>query len=268
MSKPSLPSPDEILAREARARRIAAYAALASAMLVVIAMLLEYKLAHADVPDFDASDLVQTLAAVHSGEPFPRSFLTAVGEFRLQHNTINLAIWALRGCSVLLLLPMAQLLIGAVRHRGGQLAGWVAPANLIGVIVVALAAFVIFGVLEPGIYRTARDAGFLPSDVWDAVRASPINTAQIVQFAGSVLAGITLALASMQAIRVGLLSKVLGYIGVLVGLMFVFPLDQSNIVRAFWFGALAFTVSGRLPNTPPGWVSGTAVAPEPRQPKS
>jgi hypothetical protein len=266
MAQPSLPSADEILAREAGPRRLAAYAALLSGFLVVIAMGLEYILARKAVPDFDATDLVQTLAAVHDGEPFPRSFLTAVGEFRLEHNGLNLMIWLLRGASVLLLIPMVQLLVRAVRERGGTLGAWIAPVSMAGFIVSGAATFVIFGILEPGIYRTAREAGFLPSDIWDAVRDSPINTAQIVQFVGSAAAGVTLSLASMQALRIGLLPKLLGYVGVAIGFLFIFPIDQTNIIRALWFGAIALIVSGRLPNTPPAWESGTAVMPEPRQP--
>jgi len=258
---------DEILAREARPRRIASYAALVSALLIVLAMVLEYKLAHSNIPDFDATDLAQTLASMHDGKPFPRSFLTAVGEFRLEHNGLNVLIWLIRAVALLLLIPMVQLLVRGVRARGGQLGAWVGPVSLVGLVVSAIGTFLVFGILEPGIYRTARDAGFLPSDVWDAVGNSQINAAQIAVFIGSAMAGITLSLASMQSVRIGLLPKTIGYLGVLIGLMFVIPLDSTNIIRAFWFGALAFVISGRMAaGTPPAWESGTAVSPEPRQP--
>lgn len=259
--------PQEIIDRETPARRVAAYAAMFSALLTVIAMALEYKLSHSDIPDFEASDLVQTLAIVSDGGQMPRSFLRAVGEFRLDNNGINIAIWVLRGASMLLLIPMVQLLARAVRDRGGQVGAWVAPVSLVGLVVAALGTFAVFGILEPGIYRTARDAGFAPADVWDAVRDSPISTAQIVTFGAGMAIGLCVAFASVQAVRVGLLPRFIGYLGIVIGIMFVLPLDSSNFIRAAWFGALAFLVSGRLPEqTPPAWAAGTAVAPEPRQP--
>lgn len=267
MPQGPLPSPDEILAREATARRPAAYAAIASALLVVIAMIVEWTLSHSHIPDFDATDLAQTLALVHDGQPFPRSFLTAVAQFQLDHAPENFVIALLRGASVILLLPMVLFVGRAVRDRGGQLGAWVRPAAIAGYVVSGILSFVIFGVLQLAIYRTARDHGFLPSDIWDAVRDSPSNGAQFALLISSALAGITLALTSVQAVRVGLLPKVIGYAGVLIGVMFVIPLDQSNVIRAIWFVALAFIVMGRLATgTPPGWTTGTAVAPEPRQP--
>jgi hypothetical protein len=267
MPQGPLPSADELREREAPARKIASYAAVASALLTVAAMLVEYTLAQSNVPDFDASDVVQTLAAAHDGTAFPPSFLAAVGEFRIAHNGVNVVLWVLRAASVLLLIPMAQLLIGAVRLRGGQLGAWVAPVSLAGFLVTGAGTFIVFGILEPGIYRAARDAGFGSSDVWDAVRDSPISTAQIVMFVGSAAVAITLGFASAQAVRLGLLPRTIGYLGVLIGMMFAFPLDPSNIVRAFWFSALAFLVSGRLQDrTPPAWDAGEAVVPEPRQP--
>jgi hypothetical protein len=264
---PQASSTDEILAREARTRRPAAYAALLSALFVIAAMVLEYTVAHADIPDFDASDLVQTLAAARDQTEFPRSFLTAVAQFQLDHSTENILIALLRGISVLLLLPMALVLIRATKDRGGRIGAWVMPAAVVGYVVLAICTFVIYGVLQLAIYRSARNAGFEPADVWDAVRDSPSNAVQIALFLASIAAGIATAITSVQAIRVGLLPKTLGYMGVLVGMLFIFSLSGSDVIRAFWFGGLAFVVSGRLVNyAMPAWDTGTAVAPEPRQP--
>lgn len=267
MAKAPLPSPDEILAREARSRRPAAYTALASALFVVIALVLEYKLSHSNIPDFDATDLAQTLALTHDGQAFPRSYLTAVAQFQLDHSTLNVATALARAISVLLLIPMTLLLLRAVRDRGGPIANWFIPTTVVALVIVGVVQFVIYGVLQLSIYRTARDAGFLPSDIWDAVRDSPSNGLQLVMLVASLFAGVAVAIAAVQSVRLGLLPRMIGYVGILIGIMFVIPLDQSGVIRAFWFGALAFVVSGRLANgTPPGWETGTAVAPEPRQP--
>jgi hypothetical protein len=266
MPQGALPSADEIIRREAGPRRIAAYTALASALFMIIALIIESQIARANIPDFQATDLAQTLAVVHDRGELPRTFLPAVAQFTLDHGTETLLAATARAISLLLLLPMVVLLIDAVRARGGQLGAWVRPAAIFG---YALFAIVTVGVvvLQLSVYRTARDAGFEPADIWDAVRDSPRTAAGLSDFVGRALAGLTVSLAAVQAVRVGLLPKLIGYLGVFIGLLFIVPLEPSGVVRAFWFGALAFVVSGRLANgTPPAWESGVAVAPEPRQP--
>ncbi|MEH3052407.1 MAG: hypothetical protein PGN13_00165 [Patulibacter minatonensis] len=267
MSKASFPTPDEIVAREAGQRRIAAYAALASALLVVIAMILEYKLGHADVPDFDATDLAQTLAITKDGGEMPRSFLTAVGQFQLDHSFENVLIALLRGISILLLLPMVLLLVRAVRSRGGQLGGWVAPVVTAGLALMGILNFAVFGILQLAIYRSARDAGFAPGDIWDAVRDSPSTDVQYVMLLASLITAVAFGMATLQSARIGLLPRVVGWLGLVVAFLFVLPLDQPNIFRAIYFSILAFVVSGRAyGGTLPAWDQGVAVLQEPRMP--
>jgi hypothetical protein len=60
--------------------------------------------------------------------------------------------------------------------------------------------------------------------------------------------------------RVGLLSRFMGILGVIVGATFVLPLDQQGIIRVFWLGALAALVLGRWPSgLPAAWTAGEAV---------
>lgn len=266
MPQGALPSADEIIRREAGRRRIAAYTALASAMFTVIALFLESQIAGDSIPDFDATDLAQTLALVQSGGEMPRTFLPAVAQFTLDHGTETILAAGARAISLLLLIPMVLLLIDAVRVRGGQLGLWARIAALSGFVLFAVVTVgVVF--LQLSVYRTARDAGFEPADIWDAVRDSPRTIAGLADFLGRALAGLTLSLAAVQAVRIGLLPRFIGYLGVFIGLLFIAPLEPSGVVRAFWFGALAFIVSGRLAGgTPPAWDSGVAVAPEPRMP--
>lgn len=266
MPQGALPSADEIIRREASRRRIAAYTALASALFTVIALIIESRIAAANIPDFDATDLAQTLAIVHDGGQLPRTFLPAVAQFTLDHGTQTLLAAASRAISLLLLLPMVLLLVDAVRARGGQLGAWVRIATFVGFILFAVVTVGVV-LLQLSVYRTARDAGFEPADIWDAVRDSPRTVAGLSDFVGRALAGLTLSLAAVQAVRIGLLPRFIGYLGVFIGLLFIVPLEPSGVVRAFWFGALAFIVSGRLVGgTPPAWDAGVAVAPEPRMP--
>jgi hypothetical protein len=65
---------------------------------------------------------------------------------------------------------------------------------------------------------------------------------------------------AVTAMRVGLLTRFLGYLGVISAVLFVIPLVPVPIVQVYWLGALAMLLAGRSPSgTPPAWQSGEAM---------
>jgi hypothetical protein len=60
--------------------------------------------------------------------------------------------------------------------------------------------------------------------------------------------------------RVGLLTRFMGYVGILGGVLFVIPiLSPVPIVQAFWLIAVAALIFGRWPSgMPPAWEDGEA----------
>ena len=54
--------------------------------------------------------------------------------------------------------------------------------------------------------------------------------------------------------RVGLLTRFMGILGMIAGATFVLPLDQQGIIRAFWLGAVGFLIARPLaePRSPRG----------------
>ena len=67
-------------------------------------------------------------------------------------------------------------------------------------------------------------------------------------------------LVSLNAMRVGLLTRFLGYLGIIAGVLTIIPLVPIPIVEAYWLLALAYLLSGRWPSgVPPAWSSGEAV---------
>ena len=65
---------------------------------------------------------------------------------------------------------------------------------------------------------------------------------------------------AVTAMRVGLLTRFLGYLGVISAVLFVIPLVPVPIVQVYWLGALAMLFAGRSPSgTPPAWQSGEAM---------
>jgi Domain of unknown function (DUF4386) len=90
---------------------------------------------------------------------------------------------------------------------------------------------------------------------------------QIGNYLGLFLIAIAFVLISLNAMRAGLLTKFLGYLGIIAGVLTIIPLVPIPIVEAYWLLALAYLLSGRWPNgVPPAWTTGRAVPWPSRQP--
>jgi hypothetical protein len=78
---------------------------------------------------------------------------------------------------------------------------------------------------------------------------------------------------ALNSLRVGLLTRFMGYLGVFAGALVLFPIGTFvPLIQGGWFVALALLFAGRLPSgTPPAWAAGTAIPwppmGEPRQPR-
>jgi len=62
--------------------------------------------------------------------------------------------------------------------------------------------------------------------------------------------------------RVGLLTRFMGYLGIFTGVLVLFPIGSPvPVVQGFWLLALAYLFSGRWPNgVPPAWRSGSEMS--------
>ncbi len=84
---------------------------------------------------------------------------------------------------------------------------------------------------------------------------------------GTLMLAIGCIWTSLSAMRVGLVTRMVGYVGVLAGALFLFPIGGLvPIVQGYWLAAIAVTLARRWPSgDPPAWESGTAVPWEPTQ---
>jgi hypothetical protein len=91
---------------------------------------------------------------------------------------------------------------------------------------------------------------------------------EVAGYLGAFMVAISLVLVSLAAMRVGLLPRFMGYLGIVAGVLTILPFLPIPIVEAYWLLALAYLLSGRWPSgVPPAWSSGVAV-PWPRQPRA
>lgn len=78
---------------------------------------------------------------------------------------------------------------------------------------------------------------------------------QYLGLLGTLLLTIALVLTAMQAMRAGLLTRFMGYVGMITGAVIIIP--TLVVVEVYWFLALAVLLAGRWPSgTPPAWRSG------------
>jgi hypothetical protein len=102
------------------------------------------------------------------------------------------------------------------------------------------------------------------ADIGDS---SVLVTAQLIGIPGTQAIGLaSLALGlgwvviCLNAMRIGLLTRFMGVLGIICGALIVLPiLSPLPIVQTFWLGAMTLLLAGRWPNgIPPAWVTGEA----------
>lgn len=84
---------------------------------------------------------------------------------------------------------------------------------------------------------------------------------QYVGLIGSLLVAIAFVLVSMNAMRVGLLTKFLGYLGMVAAAASLFLIGSAPalLVEVFWLLAVAYLLAGRWPGGDPrAWATGQA----------
>jgi hypothetical protein len=141
--------------------------------------------------------------------------------------------------------PNAQSFMRIVALVGGVVA---AIAGIASAVVISIKAnqFVTTG------NQTYEQAHALTS-------SAALVVPQLAAQAAALLVAISFVLISLQAMRVGLLPRFLGYIGAFAGILVILPVVQLPIVQVYWLGAVAYLLSGRWPSgVPPAWRSGRA----------
>lgn len=187
--------------------------------------------------------------------------------------------------SYLLLAGVLLYLYRVTRHRREELPALARP--LAAVAPVALAVFSLLQVFE--LLDVASDFAAtrpltpaalserlpdLPADFREFLNDSGEQRAEdaaegretltvyaTAQFAARLGLGFALVLVNLNAMRAGLLSRFMGIMGIIIGALFVLPLQASvPFLQIFWLAALGVLFLGRWPGgRGPAWESGTAV---------
>ncbi len=228
-------TPEERVAYEHRVRTRQAVLAALAGIFVMVAVVIQIGGPQPKVTE-------DTLKLVIENQRFTRdliaSIISAVGLLALAWT-----LWHLWGCARFRDPTIKPSFIGPLAVAGAVLSA------------VSVVAFVIaYGIqahdfVNHGL-QTYPQAHTLLSK-------TSIVVPQILIDLSALLIAIGLVMVSLSAMRVGLLTRFLGYVGIVAGVFTIIPLVPIPIVEAYWLLALAYLLSGRWPNgVPPAWTTG------------
>jgi hypothetical protein len=97
-------------------------------------------------------------------------------------------------------------------------------------------------------------------DAADEIAANGVTVfAQVLGLPGALGLALALVFVGLNAMRVGLLTRFMGVLGIISGVLLIIQLTAQPIVLTFWLIMLAVLFSGRWPGgSPPAWRTGNA----------
>ena len=247
---------DQTLLDEQRRRTPAAVAAISAGLLTMGGGAVA-ALVYSDLPSVPVLDALRERFA--AGDPSPG--LKALQVRWYDDNALKLLL-------VAIVLALAAAAIGvalthlyrSVKARRPQLPHYVVYAAVAGAVLVAVSGIVqaIAVAMEASSFAQSSNQS---SDGARDVLAGPVIVASLLLRQVGVFAlGFAFVLLALNAMRVGLLTRFMGVLGIIVGVLFIIPIGSSlPIVQAFWLTSLGVLFLGRWPSgMPPAWVTGEA----------
>lgn len=255
-------TPEEILAEEAAGRKRAGAAALGAAFLTILGVILT-TVGQPAPSKFDDKivTVVDAMGKTANGEPIPPGRISAFAVDVGQHPIVPILGALLYGLgSLAIFFAMAYLFRATRARKPGmpQLALVLAAIGSVG-FGVGRAVSEIARYLGAHSFVDAVDK--TNSAASDALSPTTTLVGQLIWETSAVALGFGIAIISLNAMRVGLLTRFMGVLGVIVGVAVapILPIDQQGIIRVFWLAALGMLFLGRLPSgTPKAWATGQA----------
>jgi hypothetical protein len=202
--------------------------------------------------------LFTLLAAVASILPGSSpSNLPASLLFYDDHEALIVASAVLSAIGSILLAFVLDFLFRATRLRSESLPAQLRPLAFIGGFGIAAFTIAIRIILAVKIGHFATHG---TQTYEEAKAAADFGIPSVVGLAVQLAFSFAIVIVSINAMRVGLIPRFLGYLGAISGALFVLPLVPIPIVQIYWLGALAMLLAGRArAGTPPAWEQGEAV---------
>jgi MFS family permease len=255
-------TPDEILAEEEAGRKRAGFAALGAALLTILGVILT-TIGQPSASKFDDKivTVVDAMGRAANGQPIPPGRISAFAVEVGKHPVVPILGAILYGLgSLAIFFAMAYLFRATRARRPGmpQIALILAAVGAVGFGVGRAVAEV---ARYLGAHSFVNAADKTNSAATDALSPTATLVGQLIWETSALALGFGIAIISINAMRVGLLTRFMGVLGVIVGVAVapILPIDQQGIIRVFWLAALGMLFLGRLPSgTPKAWTTGQA----------
>jgi hypothetical protein len=197
--------------------------------------------------------------AVNSDAPTGDDEDAAILQYFERHGSEYLAASVLQAAGILLLVVVAVHLFRAAKARNPDQQGFVRVIGVYGPAAFAastLTRAITYTVLANDF--TGRAPGAQTEAAADGLLGSPaLDIANALGLTGVLALGFWLVKGSLDAMRVGLLTRFMGVLGIALGPALV--LGFGLLVLPLWLVALGVLFLGRWPRgMPPAWVSGRA----------
>jgi hypothetical protein len=255
------PSPGvpEILERERRTRTRVGIGSLIAAVTALLAGVLPQTI-YSDFPRVYVLDALRDAA----GQDIGREGLRTAQVLFIHDKAIPLLLVAV--CQAITALLIAYVLI--YLHRASTDRGATTPRvarllAMLGGITSAVGPLL----LQIGIMTEASDfassSDHSTAAAHDALRGGLVVAGSGIGFFGGLALAAAFVLIAIGAMRVGLLTRFVGVLGAIVGVLLVLgPATGSStfIVQTFWLLMTGVLILGRWPTgVPPAWTSGEAM---------
>lgn len=229
-------NPEQTLTYEARVRNRQVVMAALAGILLVGAAAIQLGGPHTKVDEL-------TVDLIVANRRFPLDLIAAV---------VNaVASLAIAG-------TLSHLMV-CVRNRNPDTKPYIRILGIVGGLVAAITGVVYAILVAVKVHQFVTTGAQTYSEANHLTNAPGLLILQLLGQLGALLLAVAFVLVALNAMRVGLLSKFMGYLGVFAGVLILFQITQIPVVQGYWLAALAYLLSGRWPTgMPPAWTTGRA----------
>ena len=245
----------EQLAWERRQARGAALAALAAALFTFVGTVWR-GLTLADLPRTSVADAL-ALAARPGGVGEAESLRVQTFEYYQDHATSVVLSSVMVAIGYLAFGWALSYLAAATRARRPELPRIMLYLPIVGGVLQGIST-IVSSLATSSSIATFLDGSRSVDEALDIGTTGLAVFAQVLGLPGALALALSVVLISLNAMRVGLLTRFMGVLGMITGALQILPVGGPlPVVQAFWLIMLSVLFLGRWPNgQPPAWHTG------------
>ena len=229
-------SPEDQLLYESRVRNRQAAVAIVAGVLLIVASVIQLGGPHTSV-----DELTQDLLTANKRFPLDliASIINAIA-------SIGIA-WTL------------VFLYRATKARNAEVRPFIRWLAIVGGGLSAVAGVIYAVIVAVKVHQFATTGSQTYDQATHLTSGAGLLVLQLSGQLAALIVAVSFVLVCMQAMRVGLLTKFMGYLGMFAGALVLFQITQIPVVQLFWLVATGYLISGRWPTgIPAAWRTGRA----------